>query len=142
MSDKLNVSVNGQSPNLTDFQNQLPPRQHAEYDNHLDTEQIKLMIYQLLSETNCNEDNRKRSKKQFADLRAKYQKNYEPLMMRYPALFNMAIENGQDFDLIQFEQMMSMISKVRSKQVSEETASQQFGEQMVNKFVKPNLPPK
>lgn len=139
MSDKINVSVNGQSPNLADFQNQLPPRQHTEFDNHLDVEQIKLMIYKLLSETNNHEDNLKRSKKQFADLRAKYKNNYEPIMMRYPALFNMVIENGQNFDLIQFEQMIDMISKVRQKQISEETASQQFGEQMVNKYVKPKF---
>ena len=60
-------------------------------------------------------------------------------MMRYPALFNAIIENGQEFDLIQFEDMMSMVSKVRTKQISDETASQKFGEQMVNKYVKPNL---
>lgn len=139
MADKFNVSVNGQSPSLADFQGQLPPRQHAEFDNHLDTEQIKLMVYQLLSDTNCNEDNSKRSKKQYPALRGKYQKKYEPLMMRYPALFNAIIENGQEFDLIQFEDMMSMVSKVRTKQMSDETASQKFGEQMVNKYVKPNL---
>ena len=139
MSNNINVSVNGQSPNITDFQNQLPPRNHTEFDHHLDVENIKLMVYQLLSETNCNEDNSKRSKKQFPALRGKYQKKYEPLMMRYPALFNMIIENGENFDLIQFEQMMSMISKVRTNKISEENASKQFGQQMVDKFVKPNL---
>jgi len=139
MSNNLNISTNGQTPNINDFQNQLPPRHHSEFDNHLDVEQIKLMVYQLLSETNCNEDNKKRSKKQFPELRGKYQKNYEPLMMRYPALFNAIIENGQEFDLLQFEQMMNMVSKVRNKQISEENASKQIGEEMVNKYVKPKI---
>lgn len=62
-----------------------------------------------------------------------------PLMMIYPALYNMVIENGKNFDLTQFEQMMTMISKVRRKEVTEESASQQFGEQMVEKYVKPKL---
>lgn len=60
-------------------------------------------------------------------------------MMIYPALYNMIIENGKKFDLSQFEQMMVMISKVRRKEVTEESASQQFGEQMVEKYVKPKL---
>ena len=60
-------------------------------------------------------------------------------MMIYPALFNMVIENGKKFDLTQFEQMMTMISKVRRKEVTEEAASKQFGEQMVDKYVKPKL---
>jgi hypothetical protein len=51
----------------------------------------------------------------------------------------MIIENGKKFDLTQFEQMMVMISKVRRKEVTEESASQQFGEQMVEKYVKPKL---
>jgi hypothetical protein len=35
--------------------------------------------------------------------------------------------------------MMTMISKVRRKEVTEKTASQKFGEEMVEKFVKPKL---
>jgi hypothetical protein len=51
----------------------------------------------------------------------------------------MIIENGKKFDLTQFEQMMTMISKVRRKEVTEEAASKKFGEEMVEKFVKPKL---
>ncbi len=60
-------------------------------------------------------------------------------MMIYPALYNMIIENGKKFDLTQFEQMMTMISKIRRKEVTEEAASQQFGKEMVEKYVKPKL---
>jgi hypothetical protein len=128
-----------QSASLEDFKDQLPPKQQKEFDEHLDVEQIKSYVYQLLSETDCPEDNRKREAKKYADLRGKYQQKYMPLMMIYPALYNMIIENGKKFDLTQFEQMMVMISKVRRKEVTEESASQQFGEQMVEKYVKPKL---
>ena len=128
-----------QSTSLEDFKDQLPPKQQKEFDEHLDVEQIKSYVYQLLSETDCLEDNRKREAKKYADLRGKYQQKYMPLMMIYPALYNMIIENGKKFDLTQFEQMMVMISKVRRKEVTEESASQQFGEQMVEKYVKPKL---
>lgn len=128
-----------QSASLEDFKDQLPPKQQKEFDEHLDVEQIKSYVYQLLTETDCHEDNHKREAKKFADLRGKYQQKYMPLMMIYPALFNMIIENGKKFDLTQFEQMMTMISKVRRKEVTEESASKQFGEQMVEKYVKPKL---
>jgi hypothetical protein len=88
-----------QSASLEDFKDQLPPKQQKEFDEHLDVEQIKSFVYQLLTETDCLEDNRKRETKKFADLRGKYQQKYMPLMMIYPALFNMIIENGKKFDL-------------------------------------------
>jgi hypothetical protein len=128
-----------QSASLEDFKDQLPPNQQKEFDEHLDVEQIKSYVYQLFTETDCTDDNRKREAKKFADLRGKYQQKYMPLMMIYPALFNMIIENGKKFDLTQFEQMMTMISKVRRKEVTEEAASKKFGEEMVEKFVKPKL---
>ena len=135
----FNTSQSNQSASLEDFKDQLPPKQQKEFDEHLDVEQIKSYVYQLLTETDCPEDNRKREAKKYADLRGKYQQKYMPLMMIYPALFNMVIENGKKFDLTQFEQMMTMISKVRRKEVTEEAASKQFGEQMVDKYVKPKL---
>jgi len=135
----FNTSQSNQSASLEDFKDQLPPKQQKELDEHLDVEQIKSFVYQLLTETDCPEDNRKREAKKFADLRGKYQQKYMPLMMIYPALYNMIIENGKKFDLTQFEQMMTMISKVRRKEVTEEAASQQFGQQMVEKYVKPKL---
>ena len=62
--------------------------------------------------------------------------------MRYPALYNMILENGKEFDLLQFEQMMGMIAKVRAKKMTEENASKEFGEKMVDKYVKSKITPK
>lgn len=135
----FNTSQTNQSASFEDFKDQLPPKQQKEFDEHLDVEQIKSYVYQLLTETDCPEDNRKRETKKYADLRGKYQQKYMPLMMIYPALYNMIIENGKKFDLTQFEQMMTMISKVRRKEVTEEAASKKFGEEMVDKYVKPKL---
>jgi hypothetical protein len=68
-----------------------------------------------------------------------YRKTNEKLYFYTQFNIKKKIENGKKFDLVQFEQMMVMISKVRRKEVTEESASQQFGEQMVEKYVKPKL---
>jgi len=139
--DKNFVVQSGNSaPNIADFQDQLPPMTNKELDEHLSTNDVKLLVYQLLSETDNQNDDKLRQRKNFADLRGKYQKKYEGFAFRYPSLFTLALEQGKAFDLLQFEQMIGMIDKVRNKETDEHTASKQFGEIMVDKFVKPNLP--
>lgn len=139
--DKNFVVQSGNSaPNIADFQDQLPPMTNKEFDDHLATNDIKLLVYQLLSETDNQNDDKLRQRKNFADLRGKYQKKYEGFAFRYPSLFTLVLEQGKAFDLLQFEQMIGMIDKVRNKETDEHTASKQFGEIMVDKFVKPNIP--
>lgn len=140
MANNLNVTFNSSNaPQLKDFQNDIPAMQQKEYDEHIEVEELKSMIYTLLTETDCERDDKLRKSKNYAELRGKYQKKYEGLMMRYPSLYNMVLENGINFDLIQFEQMIGMIGRVRNKQIDEATASRQFGEKMVDKYVKPNM---
>ena len=139
--DKNFVVQSGNSaPNIADFQDQLPPMTNKEFDDHLATNDVKLLVYQLLSETDNQNDDKLRQRKNFADLRGKYQKKYEGFAFRYPSLFTLVLEQGKAFDLLQFEQMIGMIDKVRNKETDEHTAPKQFGEIMVDKFVKPNLP--
>ena len=140
MDKNFVVQSGGSAPNLADFQYQLPPMTNKEFDDHLATNDVKLLVYQLLSETDNQNDDKLRQRKNFADLRGKYQKKYEGFAFRYPSLFTLVLEQGKAFDLIQFEQMIGMIDKVRNKETDEHTASKQFGEIMVDKFVKPNLP--
>lgn len=140
MDKNFVVQSGGSAPNLADFQDQLPPMTNKEFDEHLPTNDIKLLVYQLLSETDNQNDDKMRQRKNFADLRGKYQKKYEGFAFRYPSLFTLVLEQGKAFDLLQFEQMIGMIDKVRNKETDEHTASKQFGEIMVDKFVKPNLP--
>lgn len=139
--DKNFVIQSGNSaPNIADFQDQLPPMTNKEFDDHLSTNDVKLLVYQLLSETDNQNDDKLRQRKNFADLRGKYQKKYEGFAFRYPSLFTLVLEQGKAFDLLQFEQMIGMIDKVRNKETDEHSAAKQFGEIMVDKFVKPNLP--
>ena len=140
MDKNFVVQSGGSAPNIADFQDQLPPMTNKEFDDHLATNDVKLLVYQLLSETDNQNDDKLRQRKNFADLRGKYQKKYEGFAFRYPSLFTLVLEQGKAFDLIQFEQMIGMIDKVRNKETDEHTASKQFGEIMVDKFVKPNLP--
>ena len=140
MDKNFVVQSGGSAPNIADFQDQLPPMTNKEFDDHLATNDVKLLVYQLLSETDNHNDDKLRQRKNFADLRGKYQKKYEGFAFRYPSLFTLVLEQGKAFDLLQFEQMIGMIDKVRNKETDEHTASKQFGEIMVDKFVKPNLP--
>jgi len=140
MDKNFVVQSGGSAPNLADFQDQLPPMTNKEFDEHLSTNDVKFLVYQLLSETDNQNDDKLRQRKNFADLRGKYQKKYEGFAFRYPSLFTLVLEQGKAFDLLQFEQMIGMIDKVRNKETDEHTASKQFGEIMVDKFVKPNLP--
>ena len=140
MDKNFVVQSGGSAPNLADFQDQLPSMTNKEFDEHLPTNDVKLLVYQLLSETDNQNDDKMRQRKNFADLRGKYQKKYEGFAFRYPSLFTLVLEQGKAFDLLQFEQMIGMIDKVRNKETDEHTASKQFGEIMVDKFVKPNLP--
>ena len=140
MDKNFVVQSDGSAPNLADFQDQLPPMTNKDFDDHLATNDVKLLVYQLLSETDNQNDDKLRQRKNFADLRGKYQKKYEGFAFRYPSLFTLVLEQGKAFDLLQFEQMIGMIDKVRNKETDEHTASKQFGEIMVDKFVKPNLP--
>ena len=140
MDKNFVVQSGGSAPNLADFQDQLPPMTNKEFDDHLATNDVKLLVYQLLSETDNQNDDKLRQRKNFADLRGKYQKKYEGVAFRYPSLFTLVLEQGKAFDLLQFEQMIGMIDKVRNKETDEHSAAKQFGEIMVDKFVKPNLP--
>ncbi len=140
MANNFNVSFNSNTaPKLEDFKNDIPPMESKEFDTHLESEDLKSLVYSLLSETDNERDDKLRRCKNYAELRGKYQNKYKGIMMRYPSLYNMILENGKSFDLIQFEQMMDMINKVRNKETSEENASKAFGEKMVDKYIKPNL---
>jgi hypothetical protein len=140
MDKNFVIQSDNSAPNIADFQDQLPPMTNKEFDEHLSTNDVKLLVYQLLSETDNQNDDKLRQRKNYADLRGKYQKKFEGFAFRYPSLFTLVLEQGKAFDLLQFEQMIGMIDKVRNKETDEHTASKQFGEIMVDKFVKPNLP--
>ena len=140
MDNNFNVSFNSNNaPNLQDFKNDIPSMENKDFDDHIEIEELKSQVYTLLTETDCDRDDSLRKSKNYADLRAKYKVKYEGLMMRYPSLYSMILESGRSFDLLQFEQMADMITKVRNKQIDEHTASKQFGEKMVEKYVKPNV---
>lgn len=110
------------------------------YNNHLDIDVLKKLVYDLLRETSCREDNKMRKEGQYGSIRGKYSNSYKDLFMRYPALFNMIIERGPEFEKREFENIISKLSAVRRKEKTEEEASVEFGQEMVDKYVKPILP--
>ena len=108
-------------------------------NEHLPIPELKNLVYSLLSEINNPEDEELVKKGKKNDLLKKYSSKYGALQLRYPALFNMILDTGKNFDLQQFEMMIGMIQKVRDNKVSEQEASVEFGQKMVDKYVKPKL---
>lgn len=104
---------------------------------HISVDKIKKYVRSLLNDLNNNIDKGLIREKNFAELRGKYCTKYSDLMITYPALFNMIIEKGENFDMNQFNKMMISIAKVRNNIVSNEDASKKFGEEMANKYVNP-----
>jgi hypothetical protein len=108
-------------------------------NEHLPISELKKLVYDLLSEINNPEDDALVKKGKKNDLLKKYSSKYAALQLRYPALFNMILDTGKNFDLQQFEMMIGMIQKVRDNKVSEQEASVEFGQKMVDKYVTPKL---
>ena len=108
-------------------------------NEHLPIDELKQLVYSLLSDINNSEDEALIKNGRKNELLKKYSTKYGKLQLRYPALFNMVLDTGKDFDLQQFHMMIGMIERVRNKQVSEQEASIQFGQKMVDKYVKPKL---
>ena len=111
-----------------------------DYNNHLDTNVLKELVYGLLKETSCKEDNKLRKDEQYGSIRGKYSQKYKDIFMRYPALFNMIIERGPEFETREFENILSKLAAVKRKEKTDEEASVEFGQEMVDKYVKPKLP--
>lgn len=110
------------------------------FNNHLDIDTLRNLVYNLLNDTSSSkEDNKMRKEKKFGNIRGKYSQKYKDIFMRYPALFNMIIERGNEFEKNEFENILSKLSAVRNKTKTEEEASVEFGQEMVDKYVKPKL---
>lgn len=108
-------------------------------DEHIPINILKNMVHDLLADLNNPDDKILIKNKKSVQLLQKYGKKYAELQLRYPALFNMIIDTGSEFDMKQFQMMINSIERVRNNQVKEQDASKQFGQDMYDKYVKPKL---
>ena len=108
-------------------------------NTHLPVSELKSLVYAFLDDISSSEDQILIKNNKKIELIKKYSQKYSRIQFRYPALFNMIIETGKEFDLQQFNMMLKMIEKVRNKEVSEMDASVEFGQKMVDKYVTPKL---
>ena len=104
---------------------------------HIPINELRKLIKSLLHDLNNKEDKQLINNKKFAELRGKHGSKYSDFILTYPALFNMIIENGSAFDINQLNTMLTTVSKVRNKEVSNQDASKKFGEEMADKYVNP-----
>ena len=106
---------------------------------HLEISVIRENVHGLLNDLKSSKAKKLISKNKFAELRGTYGPKYQDLMYIYPALFNMVLEHNENFDMNQLESMLKAIEKVRNKEVTNEQASVKFGQEMVDKYVKPKI---
>lgn len=66
-----------------------------------------------------------------------FQHKYPHFAERYPMLFKMACK--PDFDKDRFAYILQMILRVKSNDISYDNATKQFGQDMFDTYVKPNL---
>lgn len=66
-----------------------------------------------------------------------YERKYPSFAKRFPVLLKMACK--PDFDRTRLEQIFEMMGMVRNNEVTYEKATEQFGQQMFDTYVKPNL---
>lgn len=66
-----------------------------------------------------------------------FERKYPQFVKRFPVLFKMACK--PDFDRARLEQIFMMMGMVKSNEMSYDDASKQFGQDMFNTYVKPNL---
>ena len=104
---------------------------------HIPINELRKLVKSLINDIDNHQDKQLIKNKKFAELRGKYGSKYSDFILTYPALFNMIIENGSSFDIKQLNTMLTTVSKVRNKEVSNEDASKKFGEEMADKYVNP-----
>ncbi len=66
-----------------------------------------------------------------------FEMKYPAFAKRYPVLFKVACK--PDFDKDRLEQIFDMMGMVQNNSISYDNATKQFGQQMFDTYVKPNL---
>lgn len=64
---------------------------------------------------------------------------YEDFSYAYPGLFNLIIDDPNNFDMNRLIHMLNMKKKVENNETTYETASSQIGQEYYDEFVKPNI---
>lgn len=71
------------------------------------------------------------------DKERNFEMKYPDFVKRYPMLFKMACK--PDFDKDRLEHIFQMMSMVQNNTISYDNATKQFGQQMFDTYVKPNI---
>lgn len=66
-----------------------------------------------------------------------FQGKYPHFAERYPMLFKMACK--PEFDKERFAYILQMMSRVQTNEISYDSATKQFGQNMFDTYIKPNL---
>lgn len=117
--------------------------EHAEDNNiqHLTPSEITQSVLKIQEMLKTAEAMKLRRSMNYDALQRYISPHCTAFHQAYPALFRMVIEKGSQFEMAQLMGMLQLREKMRTGEVSERDANHTVGQTMVDKYVKPNLPP-
>lgn len=89
-------------------------------------DEIKSIVQEIVSSTGNVKDKER-----------EFQTKYSYFAERYPMLFKMACK--PDFDMNRLNQIFGMMERVNKNEITYDNATKQFGQDMFNTYIKPNL---
>jgi hypothetical protein len=102
---------------------------------HLPLNQIRSMVQSLYDKL-LHDENKFLTE---VDLKVKFREEYKELELRYPALYNMVLEQRHAFDWNEFNHLMSRIETIRQNPNNFDKESVAYGQRAYNRYVKPKL---
>lgn len=108
---------------------------------HLSTEEIIETVQNMQQQLRSPQCQRLRMTQKWDELSRLMLTDFQLLHYAYPSLFRMIIERGPQFDINQLIGMLQLRERMRSGEVREEDAHTTVGQAMVDRYVKPTLPP-
>ena len=101
-------------------------RNASEIDGDFTNDEIKTIVEEIVTDTGYLKDKERI-----------FRNKYSCFAERYPMLFKMACSS--DFDKDRFSYILEMMERVKSKEISYDNATKQFGQEMFDSYIKPTL---
>lgn len=92
----------------------------------VDVDEVRGIIEEIVNSAGTNKDKERN-----------FEMKYPQFVKRFPVLFKLACK--PDFDKSRLEHIFHMMGLVKSNQLSYNNATEQFGKEMFDTYVKPNI---
>lgn len=107
-------------------------------DNEVDSsDKILEMAETLLKRLTSQQYRRYQSQHGQAKYRQMVQTEFKDMHYKYPAIFNKMFDEGDKFDMKMLRHILGKREAITKGEVSEESATAEFGKKMADKYVTP-----